>query len=72
MLMSYNTDVIDARRYLSLIKLKLRSKKGIILRGNVRVLSKSYDHSGVHVIRNSALLVIDCSGCFYWEREASL
>ena len=50
-------------------KLKLHSKKGIILRGNVKVSSKSYDHSGVHVFRNGALLVIDCSGCLYCRTE---
>ena len=31
--------------------------------------SKSYDHPGVHVFRNGALLVIDCSGCLYYRTE---
>ena len=31
--------------------------------------SKSYDHSGVHVFRNGALLVTDCSGCLYYRTE---
>ena len=31
--------------------------------------SKSYDHPGVHIFRNGALLVIDCSGCLYYRTE---
>ena len=31
--------------------------------------SKSYDHSGVHLFRNGAFLVIDCSGCLYYRTE---
>ena len=56
-------------------KLNLHSKKGLILWGNVKVSSKS-DHSFMFfnpaVIRNGALFVADCSGCFYQRTEKQI
>ena len=50
-------------------KLKLHSKKGIMLWGNVKVPSKSDDHSFMFssptVIRNGALYVASCPGCLH-------
>ena len=50
-------------------KLKLHCKKGIMLWGNVKVPSKSDDHSFMFssptVIRNGALYVASCPGCLH-------